>query len=226
MVGQGVLRHLLQDAQITSVCSIGRSLVAMSHPKLEQVRHADLSKYASIQARFARFDAVFFCLGVSAFRMQEHSYRAINYDTALGAARALHAANAAAPFIYVSAAGADITMQSKLMWKRVRGEIEHELIKLSPACYSFRPAMIIPLHGIVSRTWSYRVLYAVCTPILPLLRRLMPAAVTTTDELAQGMVHVARYGHQTPIVEASAFARLGGMNAKVHATDAGKPAHR
>ncbi|RYE93469.1 MAG: hypothetical protein EOO77_45450 [Oxalobacteraceae bacterium] len=98
------------------------------------------------------------------------------------------------------------------MWQRVRGQIDRDLQALSPKIYTLRPAMIMPMHGIVSRTPSYRVLYALLKPFMGLLRSVRPALVTTSDELAQVMIHVARYGHSEAIIESAAFAPLAQMS--------------
>jgi hypothetical protein len=43
----------------------------------------------------------------------------------------------------------------------------------------------------VSKTRSYRILYTVLGPALPLLRRLAPNRITSTEQLAQAMLAVA-----------------------------------
>jgi hypothetical protein len=61
--------------------------------------------------------------------------------------------------------------------------------------------MIIPMHGIKSRTAAYRVIYAVTTPFLPVLRKLFPSAITTTEQLGRAMLAVAKNGYAKPILE-------------------------
>ena len=54
-------------------------------------------------------------------------------------------------FIYVTGRGTDSTEQGRLMWARVKGKTENDLLKLPfKAAYMFRPAGIQPLHGIRS----------------------------------------------------------------------------
>ena len=65
----------------------------------------------------------------------------------------------------------------------------------------FRPAAIIPQHGIRSSTKLYNVLYVILKPIFPILRRLSPTSVTTTDQLSSAMITVARDGYKKPILE-------------------------
>ena len=70
------------------------------------------------------------------------------------------------------------------MWARVKGRTENALLKLPfKAAYMFRPGAIQPLHGIRSKTAAYRIPYLLLGPVLPLLRRLFPAHVTTTEQV-------------------------------------------
>ena len=83
-----------------------------------------------------------------------------------------------------------------------QGRTENALQRLPfRAVYLFRPAAIVPLHGIRSKTGSYRILYALARPILPILKPLFPNAVTTTEQVGRAMLTVARNGYPTPVLE-------------------------
>ena len=58
----------------------------------------------------------------------------------------------------------------------------------------FRPGVIVPLHGIQSRTKSYRLLYVLTGPILPWLYTRFPKYVTTTEQLGRAMIKVGGAG--------------------------------
>jgi hypothetical protein len=58
-----------------------------------------------------------------------------------------------------------------------------------------RPAMIIPMHGIVSRTRLYRIVYTIIGPLHPFLKLVAPSVVTTTDNVAKAMLVVATDAH-------------------------------
>jgi hypothetical protein len=89
------------------------------------------------------------------------------------------------------------------MWARVKGKTENALLRLPfKAAYMFRPAGIQPLHGIESRTASYRILYKIARPVFPLLKLLLPNYITTTEHLARAMIRVAQNGFPKPILEA------------------------
>ena len=105
-------------------------------------------------------------------------------------------------FIYVSGAGTDGTERGRSMWARVKGETENALLKLPfKAAYMFRPGFIRPLHGIVSKTPAYRVIYAVVGPLAALIGAVAPAAVTTTERLGQAMLNAVRRGAPKRVLE-------------------------
>jgi uncharacterized protein YbjT (DUF2867 family) len=204
MVGQGVLRECLIDTEVTTVLSIVRSSTGQVHAKLREIVHKDFLDFSSIEKELSGFDACFFCLGVSSAGMSEENYRRITYDITLAAAQILVKLNPQMTFIFVSGAGTDSSERGRAMWARVKGQTENALLRLPfKAAYMFRPAVIVPLHGIKSRTMLYRVPYTVLGPLLPLLKRLFPKYVTTTEKLGRAMLIAAKRGAPTPILENS-----------------------
>jgi uncharacterized protein YbjT (DUF2867 family) len=195
MVGQAALRECLLDPGVERVLTVGRSPTGQTHEKLRELVHADLTDYSSISAQLAGYDACFFCLGISSAGMSEADYRRVTVDIAVAAARALVQASPGMTFVFVSGRGADATGKSRTMWARVKGEAENAILALPfKAAYVFRPAFIRPMHGITSRTRSYRVLYAIIRPIVPLVAALVPDQVTTTERIGRAMLNVVRYG--------------------------------
>jgi hypothetical protein len=88
------------------------------------------------------------------------------------------------------------------MWGRVKGKTENALVRLPfKAAYMFRPAAIVPLHGITSKTRFYRVFYRVLGPVLPWLQSSMPGYITTTEQLGRAMLKVAKQGAPKPVLE-------------------------
>jgi hypothetical protein len=65
----------------------------------------------------------------------------------------------------------------------------------------FRPGAIIPLHGIRSRTGWYNAMYAIARPVFPVLKRIFPDSVTTTEQLGKAMIAVARSGSSVRVLE-------------------------
>jgi uncharacterized protein YbjT (DUF2867 family) len=209
MVGQGVLRECLLDPRVRSVLVVGRSGVGQNDPKLREIVQQNLFDLSGLEADLAMVDACFFCLGVSAAGMSEKAYTRITYDLTLAVAETLVRVNPAMTFIYVSGTGTDSTERGRAMWARVKGRTENALLRLPfRGAYMFRPAAIIPQHGITSRTRWYRLLYAATRPLWPLLRRLAPNYVTTTERVGQAMINVAAGGAPMRVIENPDINRL------------------
>jgi uncharacterized protein YbjT (DUF2867 family) len=209
MVGQGVLRECLLDPRVQRVLVVGRSAVGQQHPKLREIVRQNLLDLSGLEADLATADACFFCLGVSAAGMSEERYTRITYDLTLSVAQTLVRVNPAMTFIYVSGTSTDGTERGRVMWARVKGRTENALMRLPfRAAYMFRPAAIMPMHGITSRTTWYRVLYAITRPLWPVLRRLAPDYVTTTERVGQAMINVAANGAPTRVIENPDINRL------------------
>jgi uncharacterized protein YbjT (DUF2867 family) len=202
MVGQGVLRECLLDPDVQRVQTVGRTASGAQSPKVRDVVHADVSSYASIEGELSSFDACFFCLGVSSAGMNEADYERVTYGITMAAAETLARLNPGMTFIYVSGTGTDSSERGRTMWARIKGKTENALLRLPfKAAYMFRPGVIQPLHGVQSKTPAYRILYSLTKPLLPLLRRLLPNLIITTEEIGRAMLNVARNGAPNRILE-------------------------
>jgi uncharacterized protein YbjT (DUF2867 family) len=202
MVGQGLLRECLLDADVQTVQTIGRTASGVQHPKLREIVHRDLWHYETIEANLSGFDACLFCLGVSSSGMKEAEYERITQGIAMAAAETLSRLNPKMTFIYVSGAGTDSSEKGSIMWARIKGKTENALLKLPfAAAYMFRPGFIEPLYGVRSKTAAYRVFYLLTKPLLPLLRRAFPDYVLTTQQIGRAMLNVARKGYPKRVLE-------------------------
>ena len=209
MGGQGVLRECLIDNHVESVLTVGRSPTNQRHAKLREVVHDNFLDFSAIEAQLAGYDACFFCLGVSSVGMSEQRYRHLTHDITLAAARTLAKLNPQMVFIYVTGAGTDSTAQGRVMWARVKGSTENDLLKLPfRAAYMFRPAGIQPLHGIRSKTAWVQAIYLTAAPLLSLLNRVAPKYMTTTEQVGRAMIKVARDGFARPVLESEDINRL------------------
>jgi len=74
--------------------------------------------------------------------------------------------------------------------------------------YVFRPAAIIPLHGITSRTRWIRIANTALKPLFPALKALFPNHVTTTEQLGRAMLKVAREGFPKQVLESRDIVRV------------------
>jgi uncharacterized protein YbjT (DUF2867 family) len=201
MVGQGVLRECLLDPQVESVLAVGRKATGQNHPKLRELTRADLTDLTPVSDQLSGFDACFFCLGVSSGGMSEQAYRRITYDLTVAVGRTLADLDPGLIFTYVSGAGTDSTEQGRTMWARVKGQTENALLRLPfKGAYMFRPGIIRPLHGIRSKTRSYRVLYAILSPLVLLTAAIAPNSITTTEKIGRAMIHVVQRGAPKPLL--------------------------
>jgi uncharacterized protein YbjT (DUF2867 family) len=200
MIGQGVLRECLRDSGVDHVLTIGRAPTGRPDPKLRELVWTNLHDLSGIESELQGFDACFFCLGVSAVGMTEEQYSRITYHLTLSVATTLARINPAMTFVFVSAAGAS-SSETGAMWARVRGRTENALFKLPFRAYVFRPGLIRPLHGIKSRTRLYNAVYVTMAPVMPLLGRLFPTHVTTTEQIGRAMLRVAREGFPRNILQ-------------------------
>ncbi|MGJ5818922.1 NAD-dependent epimerase/dehydratase family protein [Paludibaculum fermentans] len=202
MVGQGVLRTALRDPGVDFVQTIGRTPAGIQHPRLRDVVHLDLLDYAALDPELVRFDACFYCLGISSAGMAEADYRKVTYDFAVAAADVLVRLNPRMTFVFVSGAGTDSSERGRIMWARVKGATENALLR-QPfyASYMFRPGFIQPVHGARSKTALYRLIYTALWPLMPLLRWALPAYVLTTEEIGLAMLRVARAGFTKRVLE-------------------------
>jgi uncharacterized protein YbjT (DUF2867 family) len=202
MVGQGVLRELLRDPDVTEVLAVVRSPLAQKHEKLREVVSKDPAKLDDLRGELADYDACAFCLGVSSAGMSELEYTRVTYDLTLAVARFLAEVSPKMTFIYVSGAGTDSSEKGGSMWARVKGKTENALLALPFAkSYMFRPAFIQPMHGIVAKTKLYRIFYAILGPFYPLWRAVAPKYVTTTEQVGRAMVEVAKHGASSRVLE-------------------------
>lgn len=171
MVGQGVLRECLLDESVQSVLTVGRSITGQQHEKLSELKHDDFMNLANIESELTGYDACFFCLGVSSVGMSEESYRTITYDFTLSVAQTLAKLNPHMTFVYVTGTGTDSSEKGRIMWARVKGKTENDLLNLPfKAAYMFRPGVILPLHGVKSKTKLYQFFYNLMGPIYPVLK--------------------------------------------------------
>ena len=211
MVGQSVLRECLLDPDVKKVLCVGRNATGQTAGKLRDLVLPDLFQLGPVESELTGFDACFYCLGVTSAGMSEAAYRRITYDLTLSVAQTLARLNTAMTFLFVSGTGADSTENSRTMWARVKGATENALFRMPfQAAYAIRPAVILPEHGIRSRTRMYQAFYTLGRPLFPVLRLVVPHYVTTTTALGRAMIRMAREGAPKPVIESWDIAGLAG----------------
>ena len=198
MVGEGVLHECLQHPQVEAVLVVGRRACGVSHPKLKEILHSDFFDLSSVEAQLAGYDACFFCLGVSSVGMNEADFTHMTHTLTLHFAETVCRQNPAMTFGYISGSGTDSTEQGRLMWARVKGKTENDLMRLPfKRAYAFRPGYIHPTPGL-KNTLPY---YKYFTWLYPVLRALLPGMVSTLKEMGLAMINSALYGYDKQVLE-------------------------
>lgn len=116
MVGKAALLECLASDRVKSVLIINRHPVGIQHPKLKEIIHRNFSDFSSLSDELAGYDACFYCLGVSAFRMSEEDYSKITFDLTKAFAEAFIRSSPDSVFIYVSGTGTDSSETGRVMW--------------------------------------------------------------------------------------------------------------
>src|SRR5678815_52982 len=130
MVGEGVLFECLKNKAVTEVLIINRRHYELQHPKLNELLIPDFFKLNEYADKIQGYDACFFCAGVTSIGKKEPEYTQLTYDITLHFANVFLNANPNSVFTYVSGQGTDSSEKGKLMWARVKGETENDLMKL------------------------------------------------------------------------------------------------
>lgn len=207
MVGQGVLRESLLDSDVQRVTTLGRSGTGQHNDKLRELIHANLLDLTTIESQLSGFDACLYCLGISSVGLSEGEYTRVTYAIAVSVAQTLVKLNPQMTFVFVSGARADSSEHGRVMWARVKGRTENALMRLPfKGVYVFRPGLILPMHGIKSRTGWYNIIYALLRPLVPVFRAAMP--VTTTEQIGRAMLKVSKQGFDKQIIEAGDIGRV------------------
>jgi hypothetical protein len=69
------------------------------------------------------------------------------------------------------------------------------------AVYCFRPGYIQPLNGVRSKVGWYNAAYVGLSWTYPLLRRMLPGMVTSTEAVGRAMLKVTRDGWPQRVLE-------------------------
>jgi len=153
------------------------------------------------------YDACFFCAGVSSIGMKEAKYTRNTYDTTLTFAKAT-GPNPQMSFVYVSGGGTDSSEKGRLMWARVKGKTENDLMKLPfRKVYAFRPGYMQPTPGLKNANK----LYFLFSWLYPVWRRAFPKFVTTLAELGLAMINVVLKGYSKTVIEVADIKILAKM---------------
>lgn len=198
MVGEGVLTECLNHPDVESVLLLTRKSTGLNHPKVTEVIHSDFLDISTVESRLTGFDACFFCLGVTSLGKKEAEYTRLTYDLTMHIAQKLSKLNNGMVFCYVSGGGTDSSEKGRLMWARVKGKTENDLMKLPfKAVYNFRPGFLIPSRGAKNVLPAYKYF----SWLVPILKVITPKAIGSLKEVGLAMINVVKYGYRKNILE-------------------------
>ena len=201
MVGKGVLLECLDHDSISEVLVIGRNPLGMKHPKLKELIHSDFTNFTEVKDKLLGYDACFYCLGISAAGLKDEQYKRITYDFTLALAKTLFEINPQMTFNYVSGEGTDTSEKGRMMWARVKGKTENDLLNLGfKQAFMFRPGAIIPLRGIKSKTKSYQFMYDYFLWLVKIIKLIAPNSVVSTTQIGLAMIHSMLNGYPDKIL--------------------------
>ncbi len=202
MVGKGILLECLDHSEISNVLSIGRNKIGIVHPKLKELVHSDFSDFSSVKDQLTGYDACFYSLGISAAGLTEESYRTISHNYTLNLANNLFENNPDMTFNYVSGEGTDSSEKGRMMWARIKGKTENDLLNLGfKQAFMFRPGAIIPLRGIKSRTKSYQFMYDYFMWLVKLIKAIAPNSVVNTTQIGLAMINSMLVGFDKKVLK-------------------------
>jgi hypothetical protein len=198
MVGEGVLLECLSNPEVEQVLILNRRPGGFTHPKLKEIIVSDFYNMNPIKEQLKGYNACYFCLGTSSVGMSEADYRHVTYDLTMHMGQILPEQNADMTFCYISGSGTDSTEQGRLMWARVKGKTENDLMKLPfKQVYAFRPGFMKATKGQKNVLKAYPYF----AWMYPALRALAPNFACTLKEVGQAMINTVTKGYPKKVLE-------------------------
>ena len=194
LVGQSLVKQILEDDRFSSLVVLGRRPTGLSHPKLTE--HLVNFDRPGDWEKLVQGDVLFSALGTTlkTAGSKEAQYR-VDHQYQWEVARAA-AANGVRTYVLVSAAMAN--PESRLFYSRMKGELERDVRSLSfPHLHIFRPGML------KGQRIEFRPGEKVGLAVLKALNRLglfksqKPVPVET---VARAMIRVSFSENSTPMV--------------------------
>ena len=200
LVGQGVLKVLLEDSGQSQVAVLVRRPLPVAPPRVRVLQVAEFSTAELERLDLGGFDACLYCAGPLPLLLSEETYREATVGVLERVSTAFAKANPGGYLVYVSGAAADAG--SRWMPLRVKGQAEQVPGRAGLVSTCLRPGGIRPNQGERSPHRIRRGVYRLGAPMLALAEKLMPESFTTTEALGRCMLALVRTGAPyPPIVE-------------------------
>ncbi len=195
MVGEGVLMECLQNNEVTEVLMVNRKPSPLKHSKLRETIASDFTKLDAVEEQLKGYDACFYCAGISSVGLDEEKYSHITYTTTMAFAEKLAALNPNMVFDFVTGAHTDSSEKGKIMWARIKGKTENDLMRLPfKGQYNFRPGFMKPF----KEQQNVKTIYK---PIIWLFPKILPKQSLTLQQVAQAMINTVTKGYEKQVLE-------------------------
>jgi nucleoside-diphosphate-sugar epimerase len=192
MIGSEVVRQAIDDRDIDEIILLVRSQPEIGHPKITTVLHSNFLHYSSVQEYFSKAAAMVWCLGISQTQVSKKQYEIITCDYLKACIDFCKAVNPAIRFIFVSGDGADRTEKSRMLFKRLKGKAENELLDSGlKDIFIARPGAVNPRHKHKKAPFIYKLIY----PLFSLVERFSPDKIVWSDVLAKALLRLAKEGN-------------------------------
>ena len=199
MIGRLILDRCLERTDLAKITSITRKPIGITHPKLQEVLHADFLDFSGIEQHFANQDTCFFCIGVYTGAVPREEFRKITVEYTRAFAETLKRNSPEVVCCFLSGQGADSSEKSRIPFALDKGIAENALIKLNFKQLSiFRPGYIYPVTARTEPNTMYRIMRALYKPFLS---RVYPNIGLSSEQLANAMVRIGFNGGDKIIYE-------------------------
>ena len=198
MVGEGVLHECLQHPDVAEVLVINRRPCGVSHPKLKEIIHQNFFDLSPVKDQLAGYDACFFCLGVTSIGKNEEEFTKYTHTLTMHFAETVSLQSRDMVFCYVSGSATDSSEKGRVMWARVKGKTENDLMKLPfRRAYAFRPGFMLPTKGLK----NVQPFYKYINWLYPLLRPVFPKFFCTLKEVGVAMINSVTKAYPKQVLE-------------------------
>ena len=201
MIGEGVLYECLHCPEVEKILVISRQPCGYSHPKLTEIIHDNFFDFSSLTDHLKGYHACYFCLGVTSAGKNEADYTRLTHTITMTFAATLANISPEMTFCYISGAGTDSSEKGRIMWARVKGKTENDLVRLPfRRVYNFRPAGIEPFLPL-RPSQTYSKIYKYVGWLLPVMKVLAPNSVISLKDFAAAMINSSLVGFPRNIIE-------------------------
>jgi len=151
-------------------------------------------------------------LGTTSMGKSEAEYTKLTYDLTINFATTISQNNSDMTFCYISGAGTDTSEKGRVMWARVKGKTENDLIKLPfKQVYNFRPAGIEPFLPLKASQTYYKT-YKYFGWIFSIIKVIKPDYVVKLKDIAAAMIKVSTSGYSKNNIEVKDIKILAKIN--------------